>query len=68
MEDYKKLYNTINELINDGIIAVVKSSKSNGKSPALRTAYRVMPIVEDNAALINELLYTMDLKLDTSYY
>ena len=68
MEDYQTLYDKIFELINEGHIEIVKSSKSNGKSPALRTAYRVMPIVEDNAALINELLYTMDLKLDTSYY
>lgn len=68
MEDYTKLYDTINKLVDDGIIAVVKSSNLNGKRPALRTAYRVLPIVEDNTELINELRYTMDMKLDTSYY
>ncbi len=68
MEDYKKLYNKIIELIDEGMIEVVKSSKPNGKSPALRTAYRVMPIGEDNTELTNELSYIMDLKLDTSYY
>lgn len=68
MKDYQTLCDKIFELINEGQIEIIKSSKSNGKRPALRTAYRVMPIVEDNAELINELLYTMDLKLDTSYY
>lgn len=68
MEDYQMLYDRIIELINEGHIQFIKNSKSNGKKPALRTAYRVIPIVEDNAELINELLYTMDLKLDTSYY
>lgn len=68
MEDYKILYDKIIELLDVGIIEVVKSSKPNGKSPALRTAYRVMPIGEDNTELTNELRYAMDMKLDTSYY
>lgn len=68
VEDYQTLYDKIIELINEGHIEFMKSSKSNGKRPALPTGYRILSIVEDNTELINELLYTMDLKLDTGYY
>lgn len=67
-DDYKTLYTTVTQLIATNILKPFKSSKSNGKTPALPVLYRVVFEKEDDQELINEIKYTLTSKFDTNYY
>jgi len=48
IENYIELVNAITNLINKEIILPIKSSKSNGKNPALYNRYSILNEKQDN--------------------
>ncbi|NLK94200.1 MAG: hypothetical protein GX275_03260 [Clostridiales bacterium] len=68
VEDYHEFYNKICEMIVNGIIKPVQSSKINGKNPPLYSKYRIIRKEDDNSSLIEELNFKLSIEFDTSYY
>lgn len=67
-DDYETLRRIVLGLIEDETLKPVKSSGTNGKTPALFLAYRVRLQEQDDSGLIKELKYALSTKLDNSYY
>lgn len=68
INEYKILYDTVLNLINEGVLRPLKNSKLNGKSPALFLSYWVELIEEDNSTYFDEIKFKLSTKMDTSYY
>ncbi|MCB2312239.1 DUF2220 domain-containing protein [Clostridium tagluense] len=68
ISNYMELVNVVINLINDEVIIPIKSSKLNGKKPALYNRYTVVEENEDNTKFIQELSYGINIKLDKTYY
>lgn len=68
IKDYLQLVEIITKLINEEILRPVKSSKLNGKKPALYNRYRIVEKQEDNSKYLDELSYGLNIRLDKSYY
>ena len=66
--EYKELYEKVLELIDLNILEPIKSSKLNGKSPALHIRYKVIKKSEDNTEYINELNFDLNINLNINYY
>lgn len=67
IDEYMDLYEKVNDLIEKEIIKPIKSSKTNGKSPAL---YKRYTIIRENNGLdySYEILNKINFKLDISKY
>ncbi|NLK27222.1 MAG: hypothetical protein GX306_02595 [Clostridiales bacterium] len=65
---YMELIEKVYELIEYGHITPIKSSKLNGKKPALYQAYRINRGSKDNSTLVEELTYQLVPMLDNDYY
>ena len=68
VSDYKEQYEYVMDLIEKGIIKPVKSSGTNGKSPALHLEYWVIEEKKDYTQLKEELLYKMIPEISIDYY
>lgn len=68
IEEYTLLYEKIKQDIEGGIISPIKSSKLNGKKPALYHAYKVIPLEEDYSMYEDEMIYQLNSLMDLSYY
>lgn len=67
-EDYITLYKIIKQLNEEEILAPVKASTKNGKSPGLYLFYWVKKRKEDYSKFYDELNYDLTIQLDNSYY
>ena len=67
-EEYPVQYEYILGLINDNKIKPVKSSKSNGKKPALHTYYWIIEEEKDYSELTEELRFHIDPAISIDYY
>lgn len=68
IEDYIELANVVKNLINEEVILPIKSSKLNGKKPALYNRYTIIDEKQDNSKYIQELSYGINIQLDKTYY
>ena len=68
IEEYRLLYEQIKQDIEQGIIVPIKSSKLNGKKPALYHTYKVIPLEEDYSMYESEMAYELNGLMDLSYY
>ena len=68
IEYYIELVNVVTNLINEEVILPIKSSKLNGKKPALYNRYNIIYAKEDNSKYTQELSYGINIKLDKTYY
>lgn len=68
IEEYTLLYEKVKQDIEEGIIVPIKSSKLNGKKPALYHTYKVIPLEEDYSMYENEMTYELNGLMDLSYY
>ncbi len=68
ISDYMELVSVVSNLINEEVIIPIKSSKLNGKKPALYNRYTVVDAKEDNTKFTQELSYGINIKLDKTYY
>ncbi len=68
IEEYRLLYEKVKWDIEEGIISPIKSSKLNGKKPALYHAYKVIPLEEDYSMYEHEMVYELNSLMDLSYY
>ncbi|MCB2299043.1 Wadjet anti-phage system protein JetD domain-containing protein [Clostridium tagluense] len=68
ISNYMELVDVVINLINEEVILPVKSSKLNGKKPALYNKYTVVEEKEDNTKYTQELSYSINIKLDKTYY
>lgn len=66
--DYEEFAKTVEELEQKGIISPVKSSKTNGKNPALFNKYNILPKKKDYSEYEEELNYKLNYKLSKKYY
>ena len=55
--DYQKFAKKVEEFEEKGIISPVKSSKTNGKNPALFNKYNILPEKKDYSEYDEELNY-----------
>lgn len=65
---YQELAQQVYELIESQQISPIKSSKLNGKKPALYNSYRIHRISEDYSQYEEELIYQLHSMLDNEYY
>ncbi len=65
---YNQLYDFIIKNIDDGIYTPIKSSKLNGKKPALYNSYWLITEDTNYSYIYDELNYKMHPLLNTSYY
>ncbi|MGH4050166.1 MAG: Wadjet anti-phage system protein JetD domain-containing protein [Clostridium sp.] len=68
ISEYIELARTVANLINDEVIMPIKSSKLNGKKPALYNRYTIIDEKEDISMYISELSYGINIRLDKTYY
>ncbi len=68
IEEYRLLYEKVKQDIEEGIMIPIKSSKLNGKKPALYHAYKVIPLEEDYSMYEHEMMYSFNPLIDLSYY
>lgn len=68
IDSYTVLYDTVNKLLDDGKIKVVKSSCGNGRRPGLYMKYRIIRQEEDLDQYIDEINYKLTPEFDVSYY
>lgn len=66
--NYNDLVDFIKENIEKEIIKPIKSSRLNGKNPALYNAYRVLKDKVDYSNYIDELQYRLNTSLSMDYY
>lgn len=66
--EHKDAVILVNDLISEGVIEAVKSSKDTFKQPVIKTKYRLIKEKVDYTKYINELDFVLYHKLDTSYY
>lgn len=67
-KDYLLFAEHIRKLEDMEILEPVRSSKTNGKKPALFQKYRILPEKADTDIYLEELKYKICPKLDISYY
>lgn len=68
IDDYIKLTELINRLVNEGILCVVKASGLNGMNPPLYNKYRVADKKEDLDSILNEINYNFPIEFQREYY
>ncbi|MCB2288286.1 DUF2220 domain-containing protein [Clostridium sp. CS001] len=68
ISDYMELVNVMTSLVNEEVILPIKSSKLNGKKPALYNRYNIVDAKEDNSKFALELSYGINIQLDKTYY
>ena len=66
--EYRKLVEIVNLLIEKGEIIPIKNSGGNGKSPTLYKRYRVVPKIQDNEEILNEIHYKLCSRFNVEYY
>lgn len=66
--DYLIFTEYIKENVDAGILKPVKSSRLNGKKPALYRAYHIVTIPPENEKYREELLYQLEITLNPEYY
>ena len=65
---YREQYEYVKKLLENGQVKPVKSSGTNGKSPALYREYWLVEEKRDYTNLKEELLYEMVSIISTDYY
>jgi hypothetical protein len=68
VDNYLELVKIVTNLIDEGILISIKSSKLNGKKPALYNRYNIIKKEEDTSKYIDELVYKLNIHLDKTYY
>ncbi len=68
LNDYHSLVNVIMDKIDAGLIEPIRSSGTNGKTPALYNRYRIIDLRVDNRKYENELLFNLHSSLKIDYY
>lgn len=68
LENYIELVNVVTSLIDKELLLPIKSSKLNGKNPALYNRYCIVDVKQDNSMYIQELSYGINILLDKTYY
>lgn len=68
IDDYQLLVKFIIDNIDMGTITPIKSSRTNGKNPALYNAYRIIVSESDNSKYKDNLLYKLNTQLKLDYY
>ncbi|MFT5875341.1 MAG: hypothetical protein ACI8WT_004324 [Clostridium sp.] len=68
ISEYIELASAVTNLINDEVIMPIKSSKLNGKKPALYNRYTIIDEKEDISMYTSELSYGINIGLDKTYY
>lgn len=68
LSDYQSLVDFVINNIEEGHIAPIKLSGTNGKTPALYNRYRIIPLEVDNVKYENELKYSLHSSLKIDYY
>ncbi|MDP4178948.1 MAG: DUF2220 family protein [Bacillota bacterium] len=68
IDNYLKLVELINSLVEEGILAEVKGSKSNTMNPPLYNKYRVIPKEENLEFLENDINYNFPLNFNREFY
>ncbi|MDY4693514.1 MAG: hypothetical protein SO401_08160 [Blautia sp.] len=67
-QDYRQQYLYIRELLDQGKIKPVRSSKTNGKTPALYREYWLVEEKKDYSVLVEELKYVLSPFISVDYY
>lgn len=68
VNNYNELYQIVINLVENKKIKIIKSSKTNGKNPALYNRYTIVREENDYSKYIEELDYKIIPKLDVAYY
>ncbi|MDV3426496.1 MAG: DUF2220 family protein [Bacillota bacterium] len=68
IDDYIKLTEFINSLINEGILCVVKTSGLNGMNPPLYNKYRAADKKENLDSILSEINYNFPIEFQREYY
>jgi hypothetical protein len=66
--EYEMLYRYINQLIEEGAIEAVKSSKTNGMKKPLYNKYRILPVKSDECQFTDEINYGFYYSFNKDYY
>ena len=66
--DYRSQVDFIMNLIEEDRIRPVRNSPTNGKKPALHTRYTVVEEKKDHSALLHELDFDLDARIDVDFY
>lgn len=68
IDDYEKFAGVVKQLEEENILAPVKSSKFNGKRPALYNKYNILPEQKDYSHYEDELKHMLNYRLNSDYY
>jgi len=68
ISSYQELTQRVYELLESKQISPIKSSKFNGKKPALYNSYRINRVSKDYSKYEEELIYQLHPMLDNEYY
>lgn len=68
IDDYLDFAEVVEQLLEKGIIFPVKSSKQNGKSPALFNKYNILQEEKNYSANQDELKHRLNFQLKAEYY
>ena len=67
-DDYSDLYYIVRRLIDQGELTPIRSSGTNGKSPALAEQYRAKEEQKDLTIYEEEMQFALSMKLNPNYY
>jgi len=68
INDYPEFAKAVGELLGKGVLSPIKSSKLNGKIPALYNKYNIIPEDRDHSLLEDELKHSLNYQLNNQYY
>jgi hypothetical protein len=68
IEDYLSFTEAVEQLAQQSIISPIKSSRLNGKRPALYNRYNILPEEKDYSAYEDELKHMLNSHLKSNYY